>query len=298
MVYRPNIGLGNNNNNWFSNLFNDIGTNISNFVNNFPNHWNNFWNGITQTANDIINPLGYQRQIDQENLQFQQEVFDYQQELQQEIFDREDNAYQRTVNDMRSAGLSPLAMSGTNNAGEAIAVSPSEHTADPAMASNMLFGMINSVLGIQKQKADIDYMKAEKDKIFSEIANLNDQTSFNQSTQMIRKYGIVLDNWLKNINVQDLYADKNIREKLGIRKGASQDEIKLQLLKRILGIKDQYNTTYNVGVNSEGNPYMNLNGYYDNNTPNVKDMLGELTEAFGMKKDNKLIEVIGKLLNW
>lgn len=295
MVYRPNIGLGNNNNNWFSNLFNGIGTSISNFANNFPSHWNNFWNGIKQTASDIINPLGYQRQIDQENLQFQQEVFNYQQELQQEIFDREDNAYQRTVNDMRAAGLSPLAMNGTNNAGEAIAVSPSEHTADPAMASNMLFGMINSVLGIQKQKADIDYMQAEKDKIFSEIANLNDQTSFNQNTRDVRKLGLMLDNMLKHINVQDLYADKEIREQFGIRKGASNDEIRLQILKKLLGIKDTYNT--GAEWNTE-NSYYRVTNNYDNNTPNVKDMLGELAEAFGMKKDNKLIEAIGKLLNW
>lgn len=291
MIFRDNIGLGNNNNNnWFSNLLNGITIPFQNFGEN----WNNFWNGTFQTIGDIINPLGYQRQIDQENLAFQQETFDYQKELQEQIFDREDNAYQRTVADMRAAGLSPLAMNGTNNAGEAIAVSPSEHTADPTMASNMLFGMINSVLGIQKQKADIDYMNAEKDKIFSEVANLNDQTSFNQATRAMRTYGITLDTMLKGVNLQDLVQDKNIRETLGIRKNASNDEIKMQIIKKLLGIKD----TSESSLQWKAGGGINVDANYDNNTPNVKDMLGTLTEALGMKKDNKLMEAIGKLLNW
>lgn len=59
--------------------------------------------------------------IAQENLAYQRELFDYNKLLQERIFDREDNAYQRTVADMRKAGLSPLMMNGTNGAGEAIA---------------------------------------------------------------------------------------------------------------------------------------------------------------------------------
>lgn len=58
--------------------------------------------------------------IAQQNLQFQRENLDYQKALQQQIFQREDSSYQRTVNDMRQAGISPLAMNGTNGAGEAI----------------------------------------------------------------------------------------------------------------------------------------------------------------------------------
>ena len=60
-------------------------------------------------------------QIANQNLAFQRENLDYQKALQQQIFQREDSSYQRTVNDMRQAGISPLAMNGTNGAGEAIA---------------------------------------------------------------------------------------------------------------------------------------------------------------------------------
>lgn len=59
--------------------------------------------------------------IAQQNLQFQRENLDYQKALQQQMFQREDSSYQRTVKDMRAAGLSPLAMNGTNGSGEAIA---------------------------------------------------------------------------------------------------------------------------------------------------------------------------------
>lgn len=60
------------------------------------------------------------------NLAFQQENLDYQKALQQKIFAREDTAYQRTVRDMRLAGLNPISMQGSNSSGEAVATTPIE----------------------------------------------------------------------------------------------------------------------------------------------------------------------------
>lgn len=62
--------------------------------------------------------------IADQNLAFQREQQEYEKALQQKIFEREDSSYQRTVKDMRQAGLSPLTMNGTNGSGEAIALSP------------------------------------------------------------------------------------------------------------------------------------------------------------------------------
>lgn len=47
---------------------------------------------------------------------------DYMKALQEKIFQREDTAYQRTAEDMRKAGLNPLSMQGTNNAGSAVSL--------------------------------------------------------------------------------------------------------------------------------------------------------------------------------
>lgn len=81
----------------------------------FGDAWDAFLNGGTNQLN---------KQIAEQNLTFQRENLDYQKALQQEIFNREDTSYQRTVEDMRKAGLNPLAMNGTDSAGEAIATEP------------------------------------------------------------------------------------------------------------------------------------------------------------------------------
>lgn len=73
-----------------------------------------------RASRDNDNNIEAQKEANEQNLAFQRENFDYQKALQKQIFEREDTAYQRTVKDMRAAGMSPLSMNGTNNAGEAI----------------------------------------------------------------------------------------------------------------------------------------------------------------------------------
>lgn len=88
-----------------------LGSALSDFGKGIGNAWDSFRNGKTNTVN---------KKIADDNLAFQRENFEYQKALQQQIFEREDSAYQRTVSDMRQAGLSPLMMNGSNGAGEAI----------------------------------------------------------------------------------------------------------------------------------------------------------------------------------
>lgn len=93
-------------------LGNAIGSGFKKVSNWFGGLWKD-WTG--QTNNEM-------------NLDFQRENLDYQKALQQKIFEREDTAYQRTVNDMRLAGLNPVSMQGTNAAGEAIQTTSPEST--------------------------------------------------------------------------------------------------------------------------------------------------------------------------
>lgn len=111
--------------------------------------------------------------IAQRNLDYQREVLDYNKALQQQIFDREDSAYQRTVADMRASGLSPLAMQGTNAAGEAIAVdAPQENwqaqgwQAQKADLSSVITGLMNFAMNgesIRRQRLENDYLAQTMD---------------------------------------------------------------------------------------------------------------------------------------
>ena len=82
-------------------------------------------------VSSLIDTLGNMRNTDRtnqtnkdianQNLQFQNENLQYQKDLQKQIFAREDNAVQRRVDDLVAAGLSPtLAAGSAANAGQAI----------------------------------------------------------------------------------------------------------------------------------------------------------------------------------
>lgn len=119
--------------------------------------WDQFKNGKTNLIN---------KDIADQNLQFQRENLDYQKALQEQIFDREDTSYQRTVNDMRQAGLNPLAMNGTNGAGEAIATEPLHNDfqmqdVGTGTVISDLIGMMNSM---QNYQIGISYGKEQEAK--------------------------------------------------------------------------------------------------------------------------------------
>ena len=79
--------------------------------------------------------------IARENNAAQMDMFnqqmDYTKALQQQQFDREDTSYQRTVEDLQASGLSPLAMTGTDSAGQVVA-QPSAPQLESARAQPFL----------------------------------------------------------------------------------------------------------------------------------------------------------------
>ena len=56
--------------------------------------------------------LNLNEKVSQQNFDLQKEQFDYQKQLNQTVMEREDSAYQRQVEDLKQAGLSPLMVSG------------------------------------------------------------------------------------------------------------------------------------------------------------------------------------------
>lgn len=154
--------------------------------------WDQFKNGKT----NIIN-----RDIANQNLQFQRENLDYQKALQERIFDREDTNYQRTVNDMRQAGLNPLTMNGTNGAGEAIATTPLHNDFQmqdkgTGTVISDLIGMMNSM---QNYQIGISYGKEQEAKAKSAEA----QAKIDLATAMNK----IEESDLDTITKREMYKD-------------------------------------------------------------------------------------------
>ena len=129
--------------------------------------------------------------IANQNLEFQKEKFQYDKDLQQQMFTREDNQYQRTVQDMRNAGLSPLAMQGTNGAGEAIATEAPHNDMHYDYMSGIsntfekisaLAGVVDSINNVRKSTAEIQNLRAQTANIET-INDYNNQTMSDRVAQ-------------------------------------------------------------------------------------------------------------------
>lgn len=95
------------------------------------------------------------KEIADDNLEMQEKVFKYNKGVQAETWKREDTAYQRTVADMRAAGLSPLAMNGTNGAGEAVAVTAPQNQYQQMMSPLTAMAQSTSIADVLQSIADV-----------------------------------------------------------------------------------------------------------------------------------------------
>lgn len=141
---------------------------------------------IVQTAAGVAGAIDYNntmrymsdqtnatnKAIADQNLGFQRDNLDYTKALQQQIFNREDSSYQRTVADMRAAGMSPLVMNGTNGAGEALATTALnnqyQHTQpldykSPFEAFNGIANILQTREAIRSQRLQNEYAEQTMD---------------------------------------------------------------------------------------------------------------------------------------
>lgn len=141
---------------------------------------------IVQTAAGVAGAIDYNntmrymsdqtnatnKAIADQNLGFQRENLDYTKALQQQIFNRQDSSYQRTVADMRAAGMSPLIMNGTNGAGEALATTAMnnqyQHTQpldykSPFEAFNGIANILQTREAIRSQRLQNEYAEKTMD---------------------------------------------------------------------------------------------------------------------------------------
>lgn len=176
------------------------------------------------------------KDIANQNIDFQRENLDYQKALQQQIFEREDSAYERTVNDMRTAGLSPLAMTGTDGAGQPIQTDAIHNDYQQQGYD------LSAIATIAQSLSNLAYTSAETDKLRSEARKANAEAD-----KVI--FGNNIDEFfgkdLARINHDSAYLDLVRKEydtsyqtSNGITDSMSPEERKMAYLVNGLGLQD------------------------------------------------------------
>lgn len=160
-----------------------------------------------QTNKDIAN----------QNLQFQNENLQYQKDLQKQIFAREDNAVQRRVDDLVAAGLSPtLAAGSAANAGQAIETQALHNDYSPkTMPTYGLSSMIGAGLDALKAVGELNRQKSEIEYLQNQSANVKADTAnkliFGENADQwykLRNYGLSLKNVNQGFNNEILERTK------------------------------------------------------------------------------------------
>lgn len=151
------------------------------------------------------------------NYNQQSKQFEYQKELNKLQMQREDTQYQRTVNDMRQAGLSPLAMQGLNSSSPLTsAVAPQF---DPQSLPDIL-GMAGQVSQIRNANklAEQDIYSKKLDNLFK---SMDMQNQFDMSKA--RVISMLYDN-------MDKRAKAVYNARYGLNSGMSSSERYMQIL--------------------------------------------------------------------
>lgn len=189
------------------------------------------------------------------------EQMDYTKALQQQQFEREDNSYQRTVKDLQASGLSPLAMNGTDSAGQVVAQPSAPQLesarAQPFLADTPQFDMASIVdnvlktreldleeakIGNEKTKADLDRKERADENnqiIEAQMERLNKQIT---SNEYIANTKVNKDIEMFNAQISETFRSHNADEQ------NAQQKI---LLERVKGLTNGKSTSYKVYTNKD-----------------------------------------------
>lgn len=235
------------------------GQTIADTWNNATSSVGNWLQGVGNGIYGILNPthetnqtneriadenLTYQKEQDELNRATAQEQTEYDRWLQQMEWQREDTSYQRTAADMRAAGLSPLTMNGTNDSGEVV---QSQAYAGNAPQKNYRSDpnqILQNIMGIAGMASQLQNMKLQNEKTMAEITQLNDQTSYVKSVQEYRQASELADAIIKEQAANNAVRDEYILKELGLRQNATTDEVRIALIKQLLGINTKKEVFY------------------------------------------------------
>lgn len=184
-----------------------FGDGISNAFNGVKNAFKNVFNWgkeqIESWTGDLPNKTN--KEIADSNLDFQREQFEYEKALQEEMFQREDTANQRTVNDMRLAGLNPLNMTGTNGAGNVVgATAPqNNYQMNSTQGFEILNQIFNAALSAKSVASNNSLQQANANLLNAQAQNQNIKNVYEADTLQTILSGYKYDNDLKFLNQQN-----------------------------------------------------------------------------------------------
>lgn len=146
--------------------------------------------GIGDTFSTLFDPIGsianvwatvegvkQNTKINDLNYQLQKDNLAYQKDLQKIMFAREDNAVQRRVNDLKSAGLSPVLAAGSSaSAGPVVSTSAPQRVSD--LNGYLALAQVGTMLAQQQKaqtEADIARQQLKQSKIATDNAKLDNK---------------------------------------------------------------------------------------------------------------------------
>ncbi len=189
------------------------------------------------------------KEIAEKNLAFLKEKYNYEKQLQERLFGREDTSYQRTVSDMKAAGLSPLMMSGINPAGSNVltttphndyqAQTPQFQSYDPSNSFNALGATLSSVTQhyqesqlnaeeLKQKKIDTEFKRHEKllDLQNKVLTNGNlDQDKKQKELKRIEKQLEISQKRLDLMFNTETYEDRKAQIKSESKKSQSESKV-------------------------------------------------------------------------
>lgn len=212
--------------------------------------------------------------IANQNLEFQRENLDYQKALQQQIFDREDSSYQRTVNDMRQAGLSPLAMNGANGAGEAIATTALNNDYKDSSYMKQFPNHVESALNTYSQLVALKQNQAMAD---AQINKVNAETEGLKTENRFASLDFA-NRLAKSIMEKDRYSADYVG-KIRANEFARLQNLMQGYLNSDAKIQSDYNKYFN--LNSQMTPYERAASFaLKYSGLNYKSSSGDVKKAF------------------
>ncbi len=213
----------------------------------------NIWSNITGQANTeatnrtnkeiaLWNML-QQQKTNEMNYGMFKENLDYQKALNEQIMQREDTSYQRTVADMRKAGLNPLTMSGLNGSGGNVAnVSP--YSQEPItnnympetfrpnlQINNLTMEALQTMNELQDFQIGEDYQRQQK-----AIADSAEYKAKEDGWTLFNKIAdSKLNTMTKQYLLEDMARNMDFNAEHGIFNGMSETDRNTRFLKNALG---------------------------------------------------------------